>query len=79
MEYSYLIGETAKAHINYVNIADTLGITRDTLNSKGRVHSQLKKRSVFGKIIFQHYNLNSFSLVKHPFDNQTKQRKDKYL
>lgn len=34
MEYSYLIGEIAKAHINYVNIADTLGITRDTLRRK---------------------------------------------
>lgn len=34
MEYSNLIGEIAKAHINYVDIACTLGITRDTLRYK---------------------------------------------
>ena len=34
MEYSNLIGEIAKAHINYVDIAKRLGITRDTLRAK---------------------------------------------
>lgn len=34
MEYSNLIGEIAKAHINYVDIAAMLGITRDTLRYK---------------------------------------------
>ena len=34
MEYSVLIGEIAKAHINYSEIAKALGITRDTLRYK---------------------------------------------
>ena len=34
MEYSNLIGEIAKAHINYVDVAKALNITRDTLRYK---------------------------------------------
>lgn len=34
MEYSNLIGEFAKAHINYVDVAKALNITRDTLRYK---------------------------------------------
>lgn len=34
MEYNYLIGEIAKAHINYVDIAKKLDITRETLRYK---------------------------------------------
>lgn len=34
MEYSNLIGEIAKAHINYVDIASLLNISRDTLRFK---------------------------------------------
>lgn len=34
MEYSVLIGEIAKAHINYTEIAKALCITRDTLRYK---------------------------------------------
>lgn len=34
MEYSVLIGEIAKAHINYTEVAKALGISRDTLRYK---------------------------------------------
>ncbi len=34
MEYSTLIGEIAKAHLNYIDVAKALGITRDTLRYK---------------------------------------------
>ena len=34
LEYSTLIGEFAKAHISYVDVAKALGITRDTLRFK---------------------------------------------
>lgn len=33
-EYKNLIGEIAIAHLNYVDIAKELGITRDTLRNK---------------------------------------------
>lgn len=33
-EYSTLIGEIAKKHLSYVDIAKTLNITRDTLRYK---------------------------------------------
>lgn len=33
-EYKNLIGEIAIAHLNYIDIAKELGITRDTLRNK---------------------------------------------
>ena len=47
MEYSALIGEIAKAHINYTDIASTLGVTRDTLRNKLKGKSEFTIKEAF--------------------------------
>jgi len=47
MEYSTLIGEIAKAHINYTDIASILGVTRDTLRNKLKGKSEFTIKEAF--------------------------------
>ena len=89
MEYKTLIGEIAKAHISYVDIANALGISRNTLNYKihGKRRFTLEEVFAIKKKFFPNYPIEQLfsresewwvcqqSKLRNPY--KAKQRKDK--